>query len=555
MKLKDSYFFTLREDVKDEDSVSGNLLVKAGFIKKTSTGVYMMLPLGYKVQQKVEEIIRKRMNETGAQEMKMPALIAQEYYEKSGRVKNFGSSVFKLKDRNGKDMVLGPTHEELFAVAGKSMISSYKDMPFNLYQFQNKFRDEPRARYGLIRVKEFTMKDAYSFDADEQGLDVSYQKMFEAYKKIFNDLDIDYRIVKADTGMMGGLLSEEFQAITPIGEDTLIYCDDCGFSSNKEITELVSFEINEEELPKEKIATPNMKSIEDVAAFLNIDIKHTVKALLMNVDGELITFFIRGDRELNETKVQKLLGCNEINFANDELIKTSNAVAGYTGPMGLNTKIIVDREVMKMKNFVCGANEEGFHFINCNPSDINADFIADIVNVEEGDVCPICGKPLKFTKGVEVGNTFKLGTKYAEALNLTYLDQNNKPLPVWMGSYGIGIGRSIATIVEQHHDDKGIIWPESIAPYKVAIVPISTKDETQMAEANRIYDALNAKGVDVLMDDRNERPGVKFNDMELIGIPYRITVGRKAKEGLFEFKKRDEEEAKELTFEEIINLF
>ena len=555
MKLKDSYFFTLREDVKDEDSVSGNLLVKAGFIKKTSTGVYMMLPLGYKVQQKVEEIIRKRMNETGAQEMKMPALIAQEYYEKSGRVKNFGSSVFKLKDRNGKDMVLGPTHEELFAVAGKSMISSYKDMPFNLYQFQNKFRDEPRARYGLIRVKEFTMKDAYSFDADEQGLDVSYQKMFEAYKKIFNDLDIDYRIVKADTGMMGGLLSEEFQAITPIGEDTLIYCDDCGFSSNKEITELVSFEINEEELPKEKIATPNMKSIEDVAAFLNIDIKHTVKALLMNVDGELIAFFIRGDRELNETKVQKLLGCNEINFANDELIKTSNAVAGYTGPMGLNTKIIVDREVTKMKNFVCGANEEGFHFINCNPSDINADFIADIVNVEEGDVCPICGKPLKFTKGVEVGNTFKLGTKYAEALNLTYLDQNNKPLPVWMGSYGIGIGRSIATIVEQHHDDKGIIWPESIAPYKVAIVPISTKDETQMAEANRIYDALNAKGVDVLMDDRNERPGVKFNDMELIGIPYRITVGRKAKEGLFEFKKRDEEEAKELTFEEIINLF
>ena len=555
MKLKDSYFFTLREDVKDEDSVSGNLLVKAGFIKKTSTGVYMMLPLGYKVQQKVEEIIRKRMNETGAQEMKMPALIAQEYYEKSGRVKNFGSSVFKLKDRNGKDMVLGPTHEELFAVAGKSMISSYKDMPFNLYQFQNKFRDEPRARYGLIRVKEFTMKDAYSFDADEQGLDVSYQKMFEAYKKIFNDLDIDYRIVKADTGMMGGLLSEEFQAITPIGEDTLIYCDDCGFSSNKEITELVSFEINEEELPKEKIATPNMKSIEDVAAFLNIDIKHTVKALLMNVDGELIAFFIRGDRELNETKVQKLLGCNEINFANDELIKTSNAVAGYIGPMGLNTKIIVDREVTKMKNFVCGANEEGFHFINCNPSDINADFIADIVNVEEGDVCPICGKPLKFTKGVEVGNTFKLGTKYAEALNLTYLDQNNKPLPVWMGSYGIGIGRSIATIVEQHHDDKGIIWPESIAPYKVAIVPISTKDETQMAEANRIYDALNAKGVDVLMDDRNERPGVKFNDMELIGIPYRITVGRKAKEGLFEFKKRDEEEAKELTFEEIINLF
>ncbi|MDO4500837.1 MAG: proline--tRNA ligase [Erysipelotrichaceae bacterium] len=552
MKLKDSYFFTLREDVRDEDSTSGNLLVKAGYVKKTSAGVYMMLPLGLRVQNKIENIIRKHMNESGAQEVKMPAIIASEYYENSGRLSGFGPSIFKLKDRTGKDMVLGPTHEELFAFASKSMIRSYKDMPFNLYQFQTKFRDEPRARFGLIRVKEFVMKDAYSFDRDEAGLDVSYQKMFDAYKKSFDEMGINYRIVRADTGIMGGLLSEEFQAITPVGEDSVIYCD-CGYSSNIEVAANVGIdETAEAELNMKEVATPHAETIEEVSAFLGKDPKKTVKALLMNVNDELVVFFIRGDRDLNENKVCKLLGCSEVNFADDSLIATSNAVPGFTGPVGLNAKIVVDSEVLKMRNFVCGANKEGYHLINVNPKDFKYDITGDIVNVKDGDVCPVCGQPLKFTKGIEVGNTFKLGTKYSKALDLKFLNSENKEELVWMGSYGIGIGRTMAAIVEQNNDEKGIIWPLNIAPYHASILIMVTKDETQCQVANDLYKTLNANGVEAMLDDRNERPGIKFNDSELIGIPYRITVGKKAAEGIVELKRRGSDEVKEMTIAEVV---
>ena len=552
MKLKDSYFFTLREDARDEDSASGNLLVKAGYIKKTSAGIYMMLPLGLRVEEKIEKIIRKHMNNAGSQEVKMPALIASEYYENSGRLKGFGPSIFKLKDRTGKDMVLGPTHEELFAYASKSMIRSYKDMPFNLYQIQTKFRDEPRARFGLIRVKEFVMKDAYSFDTDEQGLDVSYKKMFDAYKAIFDEVGLNYRIVKADTGIMGGLLSEEFQAITPVGEDSVIYCD-CGYSSNEEVAELVSSPSNEPEKELTEVETPHAKTIEEVCDFLKLDPKNSVKALLMNINDELVVLFIRGDRELNENKVCKLLNCAEVNFADDSLIATSNAVPGFTGPIGLNAKIVVDKEVMNMKNFCCGANKEGYHYINANPKDFKADIIGDISNVKEGDICPVCGKPLKMTKGIEVGNTFKLGTKYSKALDLSYLNKENKLEDVWMGSYGIGVGRTMAAVVEQNNDAKGIVWPLNIAPYHAIILIMVTKDETQCNIANDLYDKLNKLGVETILDDRNERPGVKFNDAELIGIPYRITVGKKASEGIVELKKRDEDEVKEMTIDEVIN--
>ncbi len=552
MKLKDSYFFTLREDARDEDSASGNLLVKAGYIKKTSAGIYMMLPLGLRVEEKIEKIIRKHMNNAGSQEVKMPALIASEYYENSGRLKGFGPSIFKLKDRTGKDLVLGPTHEELFAYASKSMIRSYKDMPFNLYQIQTKFRDEPRARFGLIRVKEFVMKDAYSFDTDEQGLDVSYKKMFDAYKAIFDEVGLNYRIVKADTGIMGGLLSEEFQAITPVGEDSVIYCD-CGYSSNEEVAELVSSPSNEPEKELTEVETPHAKTIEEVCDFLKLDPKKSVKALLMNINDELVVLFIRGDRELNENKVCKLLNCAEVNFADDSLIATSNAVPGFTGPIGLNAKIVVDKEVMNMKNFCCGANKESYHYINANPKDFKADIIGDISNVKEGDICPICGKPLKMTKGIEVGNTFKLGTKYSKALDLSYLNKENKLEDVWMGSYGIGVGRTMAAVVEQNNDAKGIVWPLNIAPYHAIILIMVTKDETQCNIANDLYDKLNKLGVETILDDRNERPGVKFNDAELIGIPYRITVGKKASEGIVELKKRDEDEVKEMTIDEVIN--
>ncbi|MBP5279860.1 MAG: proline--tRNA ligase [Erysipelotrichaceae bacterium] len=554
MKLKNAYFYTLREDARDEDSISGNLLVKAGYIKKTSAGVYMMLPMGLRVQNKIEEIIRKHMNETGAQEVKMPALIAAEYYEESGRMKGFGPSIFKLKDRNNKDMVLGPTHEELFAYAAKSMIRSYKNMPFNLYQFQTKYRDEPRARFGLVRVKEFVMKDAYSFDADEKGLDESYMKMFNAYKKSFDEMGIDYRIVKADTGVMGGLLSEEFQAIAPLGEDTLVYCDECGYSSNLEVGKVVRTPrtYSEEAKTKELVDTPHCESIEAVAKYLKLDLADTVKALLMNVDGKLVVLFINGERELNESKVLKLLGASEINFADDELIATSNAVPGYCGPIDLNCKVVVDEEVLQMRNFCCGGNQKGYHYINVNPEDIRYDIVGDIVNTKEGDLCPVCGKPLNFTKGIEIGNTFKLGTKYSKAMDLQYADVDNKLQDVWMGSYGIGLGRTMAAIVEQSHDDKGIIWPENIAPYKAIILIMSTKDEAQCKIANDLYDELNRLGVECILDDRDERPGVKFNDSDLIGVPYRITVGKKASEGILEFKERKAEAAEELTIKEVI---
>ena len=553
MKLKNNYFFTLREVAKDEDSISSNLLVRSGMIKKSSSGIYMYLPLGYRVLKNIENIIREEMNKTGALEVSMPTLIPQDIYETTGRIQNFGNSVFYLKDRFNRNYILGPTHEELFAIASLSNIKSYKDMPYSLYQFQTKFRDEARPRYGLIRVREFVMKDAYSFDKDLEGLDVSYQKMYEAYKNAFNRMNIKYKIVKADTGVMGGLLSEEFQAETDIGEDTLVICNSCAYSSNIEIATHISNDIqNEEEQKLELVETPNKKTIEEVSKYLNIDIKKTVKALLMNVDEKLVAFFIRGDRELNELKALKLLNAKEINFASDELIKTSNAVFGFTGPINLNATIVIDNEILNMKNFCCGANKENYHYINANIKDIKYDLVSDIVNVKEGDICPKCGSKLYFKKGIEIGNTFKLGTKYSESLGLNYLDENNELKPVVMGSYGIGIGRCMAAIVEQNNDEKGIIWPMSVAPFKCSIVIANTKDEIQMKLANDIYENLINYGIEPLMDDRNERMGVKLNDMDLIGIPIRIVVGKKSNLDIVELKKRDEEEIIEINKEKII---
>lgn len=554
MKLSNSFFYTLREDAKDEDSVSSNLLVRAGMIKKSSNGIYMIMPMGKKVLAKIENIIREEMDAKDAQELLMPALIPEEVYEKSGRRDVFGSNMFSMYDRYAKRYVLGPTHEELFAVAASMDGKSYKDFPYNLYQIQTKYRDETRPRYGLIRVREFIMKDAYTFDIDQAGLDVQYDKMYDAYCRIFDRLNLDYKIVKADTGAMGGLLSEEYQAISSIGEDVLVLCDTCDFASNLEITPCVCQNENTEEgKPIEMVDTQDKHTIEEVVEYLNLDIKKTIKALLMNVDGEFVVFFVRGDRELNECKALKVLNAKEIGFADDELIGTSNAVPGCTGPVGLNAKIVIDNEVLGMKNFCCGANKEGYHYINANVSDFTYDIAADIVNVQEGDVCPCCGKPLSFKKGIEVGNLFKLGTKYAQTMDLYYTDQNNKLQPVWMGSYGIGLERCMAAVVDQHHDDKGIIWPKEIAPFILSIVPISLKDEKQAEIANDLYEYCQSKKYSVLYDDRNERPGVKFKDMELIGIPYRITVGRGIANGVVEFVDRYTGEKTEISIDEIKN--
>lgn len=553
MKLKNNYFYTIREDIKDEEAISGKLLVRSGMIKKSSAGVYMYLPIGYKVLKNIESIIREELNKEGLLELSMPTLIPREIYAQTGRTDSFGSSVFSLKDRFNRDYILGPTHEELFTIASLSCIKSYKDMPYSLYQFQTKFRDEPRPRYGLIRVREFVMKDAYSFDKDLEGLDKSYEKIFNAYKRIFDRIGINYKIVRADTGVMGGLLSEEFQALTEIGEDTLVLCDKCDFASNIEVTKhIVNENSNKEEKNIKLIETKSKETIEDVCNFLNIDIQDSVKALLMNVDGSLVIFFVRGDRELNEVKALKVLNAKEISFANDELIATSNAVPGYTGPINLNAKVVIDEEVLKMKNFCCGANKEGYHYINANVKDINYDIVADIVNVKEGDICPNCGGRLYFKKGIEIGNTFKLGTKYSEALGLNYSDEFNKLKPVVMGSYGIGLGRCMAAVVEQHNDYKGIIWPDAIAPFKTSIVIVNTKDEIQNTVANDLYDELMKNNIDTILDDRNERLGVKLNDMDLIGVPYRIVVGKRASEGIIELKRRDSDENLEIKVSKIL---
>ena len=554
MKLKNSYFFTLRENVKDEDSISGNLLVRSGMIKKVSSGIYMFLPLGLKTLDNIKKIIKEEMDNAGAQELLMPSMIPEEIYETCGRVEAFGSSMFHLKDRYDKPYVLGPTHEELFTIAAKPMVRSYKDLPFTIYQDAPKYRDEARPRFGLVRVREFFMKDAYSFDRDEEGLNKSYIAMFNAYKKIFDRCHLNYVIVKADTGAMGGSLSEEFQAVTDLGEDLLVLCDKCNYSSNLEVVTRKIINQMEEEKQLELIETPHQESIEEVCNFLNIDVKKSVKALLMNVNDELVIFFVRGDRSLNENKVCKLLNVSEVNFANDDLIARSNAVPGYTGPIDLKgAKIIIDEEIKYMSNFVIGANKEGYHYINANLKDFNYDICADIVNVVEDDICPNCGGRLYFKKGIEIGNTFKLGTKYAEKLGLSYLDENNQSKPVVMGCYGIGPGRILASVIEQSNDEKGIIFPLSIAPYKVAIAALNTNDEECMNYANSLYEELQKEGIDTILDDREERPGVKFNDLELIGIPIRITVGKKLSEGLVEFKIRKEDTSIDLKTNDVVN--
>lgn len=553
MRLSKDFFYTIKENIADEDSTSGRLLVKSGMIKKIGNGIYAKMPLGEKTAKNIEKIVRKHMNEAGASEVRMPSLLPMEVFEKTGRKNAFGPSMFKLKDRYNRDYALGPTHEELFAISALSKVKSYRDLHFTTYQIGPKFRDEMRPRLGLIRTREFTMKDAYSFDKDLEGLDESYKKMFEAYHKIFQEIGLDYTVVRADTGLMGGLLSEEFQAITNIGEDVLVMCDKCDFSSNMEISPNATKEIdNEEEKELQLVETVNQHTIEEVCKFLNLDIKKTVKAMLMNIDGKLVILFIRGDRELNETKVLKLLGASEMGFANDELIATSNAVPGYTGPIGLNCRIVIDNEILNMKNFCCGANKENYHYINANVKDFKYDMVGDIVNVKEGDTCPKCGGKLFFKKGIEVGNTFKLGTKYAEGLGLTYLDSENKSHPVIMGSYGIGIERIISAVVEQNNDEKGIIWPINLAPYKVAIVVINPKEEKQLSVGEEIYNKLNEQGIDTILDDRNERPGVKFNDMDLIGIPVRITISKKIKDDILEIKLRKEDTVEECKVEDAI---
>lgn len=551
MRLKNQFFYTLREDVKDEETRSGNYLVRSGMIKKVGTGIYLFMPLGLKVLKKIEQIIREEMNKTGAQELLMPALIPEDYYVQSGRKEVFGHDMFSLKDRYERGYVLGPTHEELFVYAAKEMIHSYKDMPFNIYQIANKYRDEPRPRFGLIRTREFMMKDAYSFDVDDEACEASYQKMFQAYQNIMDRVGLEYKIVRAGTGAMGGNLSEEFQAVTEIGEDTLVLCPNCDYASNLEVSACIVDETEsyEEEKELELVHTPNAGTIEEVAAFLEEDPSQFVKTLIYQVDGKFYACLIPGDRELNEEKLRTLLQAKEVVLADKEDVeRITKAKIGFAGPIQLSIPIVMDHHVQMMKNFIVGANQTDYHYKNVNLKDFKTKKISDIIEVKEGDLCPKCGAKLTFKKGIECGNTFKLGTKYSESLGLNYLDQNNQLKPVVMGCYGIGLARIMTAVAEQRADEMGIAWPVSIAPYQVALVLINGKDEVQKTVADQLYQIIQSMGFEVLYDDRDERPGVKFKDMELIGIPVQITVGKKAQDGMIEIKKRGQEK-EEITVE------
>lgn len=557
VKLKNSYFFTIRDKVKDEDSTSSNLLVRSGMIKKISSGIYSYLPLGYLVLKKIEKIIREEMNREDAQELLMPSLIPSEIYEKSGRLQHFGSSVFSLQDRYQKKYILGPTHEELFAIAGIPNVQSYKDLPFNLYQFQTKFRDEARPRFGLIRVREFIMKDAYSFDVDLDGLDHSYQRMYRAYQKAFDRMKLHYKIVKADTGVMGGFLSEEFQAITDIGEDTVVLCNHCNYASNIEISPCVTNKVptHEEELPLEKVYTPNAGKIKEIKELDSLTSEKLVKCLIYRADQEFIMAMVPGESEINESKLQKILNVRELMLATEEDVeRITKARIGFAGPLGLDLRIVADDSLRDIKNMVVGANQTDHHYKNANSiRDFTVSIYGDIRKIKEGDSCPQCSGAIYFKKGIEIGNLFKLGTKYAESLGLTYLDSHNLLNPVLMGSYGIGLGRCMAAIAEQYNDTKGLQWPMEVAPYQVGITLIQSKDLDQSHYAEQLYQTLVKENIDVLLDDRDERPGIKFNDMDLIGIPIRITIGKKLEQGLIELKLRTKEQWEDISIDNVLS--
>ena len=534
---------TLREDPQDAEIASHKLLLRAGMIRKTAAGLYSYLPLGYRIVRKVENIVREEMDNYGSQEIHMPVTQPREIWEESGRWKTFGPEMFKLQDRNNREFCLGPTAEEYFTDLVKGEIKSYKQLPLNIYQIQTKYRDEKRPRFGINRSREFLMKDAYTFDVDEEAMAEAYMNMWRAYEVVFNRLGLEYKIVAGDSGAMGGNSSHEFIALSDVGEGVICYSDDSDFAATDEKA-YVYYQVNDEnveKLPSEKVLTPNCKTIEEVSDFLNVDAAHCLKAVDLMVEGKPVIVFIPGDRELNMTKLIGYLKCPEyeIEMMEEKDILALNSSPGFTGPIGLDSRIIIDSRVTQMKNFVVGANEENYHIKNVNyGDDFEGEIVEDLLMVQEGDIDPETKSPLKFKRGIEVGNIFQLGQKYSKSMNATFLDENGKEQFFWMGSYGIGVTRSVSAIVEQNHDDKGMIWPLVVAPYHVIITVVNTKNEEQNTLAEKLYEKLLLQGVEVLLDDRKERVGVKFNDRDLIGIPLRITVGKKADEDIVEFSER-----------------
>jgi len=534
MKYSSFFIPTLREVPAEAEVVSHKLMLRAGMIKKLASGVYNYLPLGLIVIRKVENIVRQRMNEAGAIELLMPSVQPAELWKESGRWNYYGKELLRIKDRHEREFCYGPTHEEVITDVVRSYVSSYKSLPVNLYQIQTKFRDEVRPRFGLMRGREFMMKDAYSFDMDDAGANQSYEKMYQAYCRIFESCGLRYKVVEADTGSIGGSFSHEFMVLADTGEDFVISCDSCDYSAN--IEKAINIDDYEQFTgdmkPSEDVFTPGVKSVEDVADFLKIKPDQIAKTMIVKVDDKLVAIMVRGDHEMNEAKVKNYFKATTVELASyDDIETATGGPAGYSGPVGIRVPVYADFAVKAMGNYCVGANLKETHTININHGrDFDFADVDDFRNASEGDTCHKCGGKYIITKGIEVGHIFKLGTKYSAAMNAGFLDKEGKKQPFIMGCYGIGVTRVAASAIEQNHDEKGIIWPVQLAPFKVAVVPLVVKDEEVMKHAEAIYKILSDMGLEPLLDDRDERAGVKFTDIELIGIPLRITLGKKSLE-------------------------
>lgn len=559
MRLSKLYMPTLREVPADAEIPSHQLLLRAGLVRKNVSGIYTYLPLGYRVIRKIEQINREEMDRAGSQETLLSAVQPREIWEASNRWATFGPEMFKLHDRNEREFCLGPTHEEYFTTLIKDEVKSYKQLPLNLYQIQTKYRDEKRPRFGVIRAREFIMKDAYSFDKDPEGMRESYQQMWDAYEKIFDRMEITYRIVQGDSGAMGGNASHEFVALSPVGEGVIAYSDTSSYAATDEKAKVV-IDVDEtsEMLEMEEVHTPDVKTIEDLTSFLGMDSKSFAKIVIYrHINGEFILGLIPGHRQLNETKLFNAAGVSDfdIEVATDEAIEElTGANTGFSGPIGLSGKyrLFVDERLTRQRNLVVGANKTDHHIKNVNYGrDFEGIVVEDLLMVEEGDKDPESDGVLHLERGIEVGNIFQLGTKYADAIGATYLDENGKEQIIYMGSYGVGVSRSMAAIIEQHHDEDGIIWPMSVAPYQIILTVMNIKDEEQNNLAEKLYSELEAEGYEVLLDDRKERPGVKFKDRDLIGIPLRVNIGKRAVENIIEFSTRSEKENIEMNIDEL----
>ena len=549
---------TLKEAPNEAVIDSHILLLRAGMIRKLVAGVYNYMPLGLRTLHKIEAIIREEMDNAGGLEILSSALQPKELWEESGRWFKYGPELMRLKDRHEREFCLGPTHEEIFTDLIRNVVKSSKNLPINVYQIQTKYRDELRPRFGLMRGREFIMKDAYSFDKDVVGLDQSYQIMYETYSKIFSRFNLRYKAVLADTGAIGGTGSHQFMALSEVGESNILYCDHCSYAADEEKAAAVCTLTDDSEmLEVEEVYTPKQHTIEEVSTFLGVEASKTVKCVLYkdNQNNQLVAAFVRGDREVNEIKLVNALGIAEafLGFASDDDIKSLNTYYGFIGPVGLNCKVIVDKEVAIMKNIICGANKPNYHLKNVN---FGRDFTGEVIDLRKavsGDLCPVCGKPMNIERGIEVGQIFKLGTKYSDAMNCTYTDEKGANVPMVMGCYGIGVTRTMSSIIEQHHDEFGIKWPLNVAPYHVVVVPVKYADEAQKALADKIYEELKKARVEVILDDRNAGFGFKAKDWELIGIPYQIVVGREAANGIVEFKVRETNEKTSISSEEAIS--